>query len=120
MLKRVLMSGVIESMIGRTSKCSPDQLLQTTLFCPLLPCFSMDCLAVNCIPMQTNSLYLPLPSNQWRIASLPTYFKIVTIFGTPDSTCSLVHSSASPAIWMVYCCREHILLHYYTVISALH
>ena len=120
MLKRVLIRGVVESMIGCTSKCSPDQLLQSTLFCPLFPCFSMDSLVVNFIPMQTNSLYLPPPSNQWRVVSLLTYFKIVTIFGTPDSTCSLVHSSASPAIWMVNCCRKHILLHCYTVISALH
>jgi hypothetical protein len=64
MLKRVLMSGVIESMIRCASKCPSDQLLQSTLFCPLLPCFSMDSLAVNFIPMQTISLYLPLPSNQ--------------------------------------------------------
>ena len=49
MLQRVLMSGLIESMIGRTLKCSPDQLLQSALFSPLLPSFSMDSLAVNFI-----------------------------------------------------------------------
>ena len=120
MLKRVLMSGVIEAMIGRASKCAPDQLLQSTLFCPLLPCFSMDSLAVNFSPMQTISLYLPLPSDQWRVVSMSSYFCVIAFFGTLGSTCSLEHRSASPVIQMVYCYREHILLHYYTVISALH
>jgi hypothetical protein len=40
--------------------------------------------------MKNTLFYQPLLSIQQRVVSLPRYFKIITIFGTPGSTCSMV------------------------------
>jgi hypothetical protein len=80
----------------------------------------MDSLAVNFIPMQTISLYLPLPSNQWRVVSMLSYFRVIAFLGTLGSTCSLVHSSASPIIWTVSSSREPHITPYYALFSMLH
>jgi hypothetical protein len=60
--------------------------------------------------MELTYVFLALLSDQWRVVLLLGYLQVIAFLGTLGSTYSLVHGTASPAIWIHYSSREPILL----------
>jgi hypothetical protein len=83
----------------------PNHTIHNTFLSTLLPLLDGFTL-VFLLYMEFTVLYLFLLSIQWRVALLSRYVKIISFFGTLGSTCSLVHTSASTAIWIFANLRE--------------
>ena len=70
--------------------------------------------------MESTYLYLLLLSDYEHTVSFLSYSWIITFFGTLGSRCSLVHATASVAIWTISSTKELYFPLYHALISIVH